>query len=121
MSRTDSHVPDWVESARALPWQKTTIHYIRCREQHRPYGRRELWVDCDLADGPFGRCKSYVEREHNTQPWARRGTTATSSRARLRDELRLAALEYNTFGQTDVHPAPYDDIRCLCQMCGCDL
>lgn len=120
MSRTDAHVPDRVLAARALPWQKSILHHYRCVEATRSFVRPVLRVECDLDSGPFSRCRTWVERPYSPQPYQRQGTAFVSSRARVRDELRAAQLEYNTHGYTDADVVPYDHIWCLCEGCGYD-
>lgn len=51
---------------------------------------------------------------------SRRGSARTSYRNRVRGTLRAAAVDYNTYGETDIEVEPHDRTQCLCQTCGCD-
>lgn len=107
MSRTDAHVPDRVEAARAKPLMVKTVH--------RHWVPRVGFVSClDPAAG----CFEIVTRWASSQPWARKGTMRDPDRARVRDALRLASKQYRGNGEVD-DEAPDPHTRwCLCQSCG---
>lgn len=110
MSRTDAHVPYWVEHDQAPAWLHSTRSGLHRTEILA--GGRTLRACIDPH------CCTCVPRWASTQPWERRGTAAIERRAAVRDRLRAAAREYRTTGEvlTDVMPDPVT--HCLCEMCG---
>ena len=102
MSRTRKDAPVWVRAMRDPDAEE--LH--RGCSDDVPPGQRE----CDI-NGPSGRCRRYGGLPPGRQWWHWKPTRAwrntlyyAPERARVRNSLRIALREWNTWRDTDVEP-----------------
>ncbi len=110
MSRTDAHVPWWLEGRLA---NRPDISSVR-----HSYGCRFGLDECDADTSQPVRCVIDLPRWASRQPWERRGTATIERRSSVRSALRKAATAHRSGDDPEMVPLPDPHTYCLCQTCG---